>query len=62
MACVYVYVIVLAFFGPEYRGRKFDVAHDEDLDDVTGHRGLTGAHRDGEKQRDSSDAEGNQKV
>lgn len=62
MACVYVYVIVLTFFGPEHRGRNFDVAHDEDLSDATGHRGLTGGQRNGEEKRDSSDAEGNQKV
>ena len=35
MACVYVYVIVLAFLGPEYLGRSFDVEHDDDLAEVT---------------------------
>ncbi|KAL8752520.1 MAG: hypothetical protein Q9199_005684 [Rusavskia elegans] len=62
MACVYVYVIVLTFFGPEHRGRNFDVAHDEDLSDATGHRGLTGSQRHGEANLNSSDAEGNQNV
>ncbi|KAL8810563.1 MAG: hypothetical protein Q9200_002485 [Gallowayella weberi] len=62
MACVYVYVIILAFFGPEYRGRRFDVAHDEDMDDATGHRGLTGITDNGKHDRNSSDAEGIQKV
>lgn len=36
MACVYVYVIVLALLGPEKLGRKFDVAHDTDLAEATG--------------------------
>ncbi|KAL8725062.1 MAG: hypothetical protein Q9166_007593 [cf. Caloplaca sp. 2 TL-2023] len=62
MACVYVYVIILAFFGPEHRGRKFDVAHNADVDDATSHRGLTRADRSGEEQRDSSGAEANKKV
>ncbi|KAL8869581.1 MAG: hypothetical protein Q9174_004168 [Haloplaca sp. 1 TL-2023] len=56
MACVYVYVIVLTFFGPERRGRKFDVAHDNDMADATGRARLT---RD--EDRDSSDAGGYRK-
>ncbi|XPT01358.1 Carboxylic acid transporter [Ascochyta lentis] len=36
MGCVYAYVILLTFVGPEYRGRNFDVAADEDLAAVTG--------------------------
>ena len=36
MACVYVYVIILTFFGPEFLGRKFDVAHDNDIQDASG--------------------------
>lgn len=31
MGCVYAYVILLTFLGPEYRGRNFDAAHDRDL-------------------------------
>lgn len=34
MACVYVYVIILTFLGPEYLGRKFDVRHDHDIQDA----------------------------
>jgi SHS family lactate transporter-like MFS transporter len=36
MGCVYAYVIILTFLGPEYLGRKFEAEHDEDLADVTG--------------------------
>lgn len=41
MGCVYAYVILLTFVGPENRGRNFDVAADEDLAAVTGaeHKG-----------------------
>ncbi|KAF2465714.1 carboxylic acid transporter protein-like protein [Lindgomyces ingoldianus] len=35
MGCVYAYVILLTFIGPEYRGRKFDVAHDNDMAEAT---------------------------
>ena len=31
MACVYVYVILLTFLGPEYLGRDFHVENDEDM-------------------------------
>lgn len=51
MGCVYAYVIVLAFLGPEYRGRRFDVAHDSDLEEV----GLRRNRRD--QTQDSSEAE-----
>jgi len=35
MGCVYVCVTVLTFLGPEYLGRNFDVAADEDMAAVT---------------------------
>lgn len=57
MACVYVYVIILAVFGPEYRGRRFGVAHDDDMADVTGHEALTGATRGSMEKRNLSNAE-----
>ena len=59
MACVYIYVIILAFFGPEYRGRRFDVAHDSDLADVTGQGALARTRRRGgeDDKMDSSDAD-----
>lgn len=42
MGCVYVYVIVLTLVGPEYRNRKFDVAHDSDLEEMTHRNDGTG--------------------
>jgi len=36
MACVYAYVIVLTFVGPENLRGKFDVAHDSDAREVVG--------------------------
>jgi SHS family lactate transporter-like MFS transporter len=62
MACVFVYVIILAFVGPEKLGRRFGVAHDEDLADATGREALTaGVHRREAMGRDveegSSDGE-----
>jgi len=36
MGCVYAYVILLTFLGPEYRGRLFDAAHDRDLATAAG--------------------------
>lgn len=55
MACVYVYVIILTFVGPEYKGRHFDVEHDSDMEAATHqdhatiekmlHPGATGATR-----------------
>jgi SHS family lactate transporter-like MFS transporter len=37
MGCVYAYVIVLTFIGPEYLRRSFDVAHDSDVAEAVGH-------------------------
>jgi len=36
MGCVYAYVIVLTFVGPEYLKRSFEVAEDEDVREVAG--------------------------
>ena len=36
MACVYVYVIILALVGPERLGRRFGVAHDSDMKEAAG--------------------------
>ena len=36
MACVFVYVIILALAGPERLGRKFGVAHDNDMAEAAG--------------------------
>jgi MFS transporter, SHS family, lactate transporter len=40
MGCVYAYVIILTFIGPEHLGRKFDIAHDEDARELTGGDGV----------------------
>ncbi|KAK6600316.1 H+ symporter family protein [Botrytis cinerea] len=37
MGCVYAYVILLTFLGPEYLKRSFDVQHDSDLAAAAGH-------------------------
>jgi SHS family lactate transporter-like MFS transporter len=37
MGCVYAYVIVLTFVGPEYLKRQFGIAHDDDMAEVAGH-------------------------
>lgn len=34
LGCVYVYVIILTFLGPERRGKAFDAIHDSDLAQV----------------------------
>ncbi|KAI9770896.1 MAG: hypothetical protein M1840_002600 [Geoglossum simile] len=36
LGCVYVYVVLLAFIGPEYRGRAMDAGEDDDLSIATG--------------------------
>ena len=36
MACVFVYVIVLTFLGPEYLGRDFHVENDADMATAAG--------------------------
>ncbi|KAK2624542.1 hypothetical protein QTJ16_006492 [Diplocarpon rosae] len=37
MGCVYAYVIVLTFVGPEYLRRSFDVGQDSDIAEAAGH-------------------------
>ena len=60
MACVYVYVIILAFLGPENRGRSFDVEQDDDLAEATHGRVIgsssTGKQADRDEERGSSEA------
>lgn len=36
LGCVYAYVILLAFIGPEHKGRAMGVAHDSDLAEAAG--------------------------
>lgn len=59
MACVYVYVIILTFMGPENLGRSFDIEHDDDLAEVTGKapRGASMAkHAEQVEERASAEA------
>lgn len=58
MGCVYAYVILLTLIGPEYRGRLFDVAHDEDMNEVT-HQDRDAIQQivDGEATTGNSDVE-----
>ena len=57
MGCVYVYVILLTLVGPEYRGRNFDAAADQDMAEAAGHDGdamrrkLEGDVEEGEKSQ-----------
>jgi len=37
MGCVYAYVIVLTFVGPEYLKRSFEVSEDSDIKEAAGH-------------------------
>ena len=52
MACVFVYVIILATAGPEYLGRRFDVDADDDMAEAAGEdtvgalTGKVGMHHD----------------
>ena len=56
MGCVFAYVILLALVGPEKLGHKFDVAHDNDMEDAAGSRAFnTVVHR--EVGEDSSDGD-----
>jgi SHS family lactate transporter-like MFS transporter len=43
MGCVYLYVIILTFLGPEYLRRSFDVQQDEDLSEAAGHETIEAA-------------------
>ena len=59
MACVYVYLIVLAFLGPEKLGRNFGVEHDSDKADAMEQKTLEAkSHKQDGKGHDrySSDA------
>lgn len=56
MACVYVYVILLTFVGPEHLRRKFDVASDADAMEVAGDAAMKNvAGRHSVDERDSEE-------
>ena len=45
MGCVYLYVIVLTFVGPEYLRRSFEVRNDSDIAEAAGHNTIEAAMR-----------------
>jgi len=47
---VYVYVILLAFIGPEYRGRAMDAKEDDDLAIATGQNRAGLRHMDDDEK------------
>lgn len=51
MGCVFGYVIIMTFLGPEKLGQNFDVEHDSDMAVVVEHRGT--AEEDTEKAKSS---------
>lgn len=46
MGCVYAYVILLTFLGPEHLSRSFDASQDADITDVTGRMEKSVTHDD----------------
>lgn len=66
MGCVYGYVILLTFLGPEYLGRSFEVTEDSDLSEAAGHSTIDAAmakihRRDGTTPSDREDLETSEK-
>lgn len=57
MGCVYLYVIIVTFAGPEYLGRAFDIDHDRDAAEAMGIAALPTAGRQEEKARAMDDVE-----
>ena len=57
MACVYVYVIVLTFLGPEALGRDFRVEADKDMAAATDADAMRAVHGGPASSTDSHDAE-----
>jgi SHS family lactate transporter-like MFS transporter len=63
MGCVYAYVIVLTFVGPEYLGRMFGIAHDHDMEEAVGHDAIEHAiHRDETEIARAGSSEGDEKA
>lgn len=58
MGCVYAYVILLTFLGPERRGRSMAADHDEDLAEAAGQEAMDAAKQHGRPlKHESSDGE-----
>jgi len=51
MGCVYAYVILLTFLGPEAKGRSMSASADQDLAEATGH--VDGKHGEPYQRKDS---------
>ena len=62
MGCVYAYVILLTFLGPEYRGRQFGVAHDSDLAEATGSEAMAAVVNRREAMGNESSDDGGEKA
>lgn len=54
LGCVYVYVILLTFLGPEKLGRNLDVDHDHDMAEAGGQGGAHHAQQDSDYEQKSS--------
>ncbi|KAF7195324.1 Carboxylic acid transporter protein-like [Pseudocercospora fuligena] len=58
MGCVYAYVIILTFLGPEYRGRSMLARTDEDLAEAAGQHAIENVkHEQHESVRHHSDSD-----
>ncbi|KAH8593438.1 carboxylic acid transporter protein-like protein [Bisporella sp. PMI_857] len=63
MGCVFAYVILLTFIGPEYLKRSFDIENDEDLAAAAGQDAIENARRRNERPYGTEkDAESDEKV
>ena len=64
MACVYVYVILLTFLGPEYLGRDFHVENDDDMRAAANPDAIAvrGGHHHHEEERRSGSGQGSDEV
>ena len=61
MGCVYAYVILLTFLGPEMKGRSMSARDDEDLQEAAGHDAFD-TIVDGRAHHHASDEDGIEKV
>ncbi len=63
MGCVFAYVIVLAFAGPEKLGHKFGVEHDSDMYDAAGDDAVAAVvRRDGAVDHEGEKYAGDEKA
>jgi MFS transporter, SHS family, lactate transporter len=63
--CVYLYVIVLTFLGPEHLMRQLGVAYDDDIAEVAGHNTVGAAiqrHKEMGTRTSESDREDNGRI